>query len=52
MTLSNSLLVGNQSVGGSDGAFGIGGGIMNFAGSTFTILEQHAHRQRGRRGRG
>ena len=37
MTLSNSLLTGNRSVGGTAGGFGLGGGIMNFAGSTFFI---------------
>ena len=39
MTLSDSILIANQSGGDSDGDFGIGGAIMNFAASTLTVLD-------------
>ena len=38
MTLSNSLLIANESGGQSAGDDGIGGGLMNFAGSTSTVV--------------
>jgi hypothetical protein len=38
MVLSNSVLVGNQSIGAAGGAEGRGGGILNVFGSNLTIL--------------